>query len=291
MQRDPYITQGYRRQSNSYQKCFWSLFYLHNESVNTWSHILPGLYFLVLLFAIDHWALQIPFHAPLSDIFAIQAYVTGTAGCLIFSAAFHATDAHSPEVATAFLKLDYIGIILTISTTCISVTYFAMHENTLLQAVYISFTILCAVAVFWATLDARMDGPRAAPWRKVYTSFSLFLSLSPEFNLHPVTVFTLLATGGLAPLFHLVWLDGLHALYLRVPLDCLAVTCTSYAVGAMAYVTRFPEKYWVGRFDIFGASHQTFHVLVAFGQIVHLYGLKTALLNIHLGICQVGTNG
>lgn len=85
MQWDPYIRHGYRTQLNSFPKCFWLLFYLHNESINTWSHILPGIYFLALLLAIDHWALQFPFQVPLPDLFAIQAYVAGTAGCLIFS--------------------------------------------------------------------------------------------------------------------------------------------------------------------------------------------------------------
>lgn len=32
MQDNVYITGGYRRQTNSYQKCIESLFYLHNES-------------------------------------------------------------------------------------------------------------------------------------------------------------------------------------------------------------------------------------------------------------------
>lgn len=68
-------------------------------------------------------------------------------------------------MATAFLKLDYLGIILTISTTSVSVTYFAMYSNPLLQATYISFTTLCALLVFWIALDPRMDGPRAGPWR------------------------------------------------------------------------------------------------------------------------------
>lgn len=85
MQWDPYISHGYRTQLNSFKECFRSLFYLHNESVNIWSHILPGLYFLALLLAIDYWALELPFQAPLSDIIAVQAYVAATVGCLMFS--------------------------------------------------------------------------------------------------------------------------------------------------------------------------------------------------------------
>lgn len=88
MQSDPYILHGYRGQLDSYGQCFWSLFYLHNESVNTWSHIIPGMYFLTLLLAIDYWIIQLPLEVPVMDILAIQTYVAGTAGCLIFSVSF-----------------------------------------------------------------------------------------------------------------------------------------------------------------------------------------------------------
>lgn len=35
MRADPYINYGYRRESNSFRECFESLFYPHNELVNT----------------------------------------------------------------------------------------------------------------------------------------------------------------------------------------------------------------------------------------------------------------
>ncbi|QRD86233.1 hemolysin-III related-domain-containing protein [Aspergillus flavus] len=225
MQWDPYIQHGYRTQLNSFKQCFLSLFYMHNESVNTWSHIVLEISFLILLLAIDYWIAQLPFKVPFSDMLAIQSYVAGTAGCLVFSAAFHTTNAHSPEVARAFLKLDYFGIVLTISTTCISVAYF----TSTLQLAYILFTVLCAAMVFCITLDVGMDGARAGPWR--------------------ATVFLLLAASDLAPIFHVGWNEGKCGLF-RIPLDSLTVTCSSYAIGTLAYVTRFPERYWPGRFDL-----------------------------------------
>jgi adiponectin receptor len=91
MQWDTYILHGYRAQLNSFERCFWSLFYLHNESVNTWSHLVSGLYFLILLLAIDYWITQVPLEVPVVDIVAIQTYVAGTAGCLIFSVSFYSS--------------------------------------------------------------------------------------------------------------------------------------------------------------------------------------------------------
>ena len=53
MKVDPYIKRGYRRELNSFTDCFWSLFYPHNELVNTWSHLLPAMCYLPLLLGID----------------------------------------------------------------------------------------------------------------------------------------------------------------------------------------------------------------------------------------------
>ncbi|KAB8072368.1 hemolysin-III related-domain-containing protein [Aspergillus leporis] len=217
MQWDTYILHGYRAQLNSFERCFWSLFYLHNESVNTWSHLVPGLYFLILLLAIDYWITQVPLEVPVVDIVAIQTYVAGTAGCLIFS-------------VTA----------------------------------YILFTVFCAVMPFWVALNPQMDGARAGPWR--------------------ATLFILLATSGLAPIIHVAWAEGPPG-PMRIPLDILTVTCSSYAIGTAAYVTRFPERYWPERFDLIGASHQVFHILVAFGQIVHLFGQRELLIRVNLNMC------
>ncbi len=40
--------------------------------------------------------------------------------------------------------------------------------------------------------------------------------------------------------------------------------------------TRFPEAWRPGRFDLWGASHQLFHVLVVLSAVVHLYGILNA---------------
>jgi adiponectin receptor len=85
MQWDPYILHGYRAQLDSFEQFFWSCLYLHNDSVNTWSDLIPGMYFLTLLLAIDYWTIQLPLEVPVMDILAIQTYVAGTVGCLIFS--------------------------------------------------------------------------------------------------------------------------------------------------------------------------------------------------------------
>ncbi|KAL2642032.1 hypothetical protein R1flu_009619 [Riccia fluitans] len=50
-----------------------------------------------------------------------------------------------------------------------------------------------------------------------------------------------------------------------------------YALGAIFYATRIPERWSPGRFDIAGHSHQIFHILVVAGAYTHY---RAALLYI-----------
>lgn len=84
MRADPYIKCGYRRESNSFRECFESLFYPHNEFVNTWSHLLPAFFFLAVLLETDYLVF---YGAEVSwaDSMIVQTYVAGTAACLVLS--------------------------------------------------------------------------------------------------------------------------------------------------------------------------------------------------------------
>ena len=85
MQIDPFIRGGYRKQLNSFGRCYKSLFYLHNETVNIWSHLLVGLFFVSLLLATDYSILHDCPKISSSDTWAVQSYLAGATGCLFFS--------------------------------------------------------------------------------------------------------------------------------------------------------------------------------------------------------------
>lgn len=46
----------------------------------------------------------------------------------------------------------------------------------------------------------------------------------------------------------------------------------SYVGGCLIYINRFPEKYWPGRFCIWGSSHQIWHFMVFAGIVFHFFG-------------------
>lgn len=92
MQSDPYIRRGYRRQLDSFSACFQSLFYLHNETVNIWSHLLPTIIVLFALSATDYLILDSSVQLSAIDNAVIQTYVGGSVLCLLFSVCPHTQD-------------------------------------------------------------------------------------------------------------------------------------------------------------------------------------------------------
>ena len=93
---DPYIRRGYRRPLGTFVCCFQSLFYLHNESVNTWSHLLPACGYVAWLFLAD-WPTFWNSRDGIvwTDAAVVRVYVVGTAGCLFLSV----SSAHSNTVS------------------------------------------------------------------------------------------------------------------------------------------------------------------------------------------------
>lgn len=85
MQGNRLIRKGYRKPLGSFRACFWSLFYLHNESINVWSHLLPACVFLMLMLLADYPILHNVSKVSRADNYAIQVYIAGTAGCLLLS--------------------------------------------------------------------------------------------------------------------------------------------------------------------------------------------------------------
>jgi adiponectin receptor len=50
-----------------------------------------------------------------------------------------------------------------------------------------------------------------------------------------------------------------------------------YVFGAVLYGTRTPERFFPGKFDHFGSSHQIFHVCVLLGVLTHFLGVTMAM--------------
>jgi adiponectin receptor len=122
-----FLLAGYRRVSNSYHACFASLFYLHNQTGNVYSHIIGALIFL-------SWTIQtyndlyLRYEtSDLNDLLAFGIFLIGAFICFGLSATFHTFGNHSQAVYNNWLLFDLYGILALIIGTVFSGTYYAFY--------------------------------------------------------------------------------------------------------------------------------------------------------------------
>lgn len=141
-QRDnQYILSGYRTSSNSFGKSFASLKYLHNESVNIYSHLIPAV--ILSFFGISfHKALSRRYTSfSTADTLVFGCFFLGAVLCLSISAFFHTVQNHSSHIARIANQVDYIGIVLLIVGSFIPSIFYGFYCHPHLQRLYL--TMVC----------------------------------------------------------------------------------------------------------------------------------------------------
>lgn len=132
-----YIRSGYRQSRASYAHSLRSLFYLHNESVNIWTHLLGAVVALAAaayVYQVVHPRYET---AEPADVAVFACFFGGATACLGMSATFHALSNHSETVAKWGNKLDYTGIVALIVGSYFPALYYGFFCRPALMEVYL----------------------------------------------------------------------------------------------------------------------------------------------------------
>jgi adiponectin receptor len=85
----------------SFKECFASIFRLHTETVNIWTHLLGTLFFIItLIYFISRPTSEVHIEKKLT----FGAFFVGAIICLLFSTLYHTVYCHSPEISKVFNK-------------------------------------------------------------------------------------------------------------------------------------------------------------------------------------------
>ncbi|EPE07041.1 hemolysin-iii channel protein [Ophiostoma piceae UAMH 11346] len=305
-----YVQTGYRPTSHSYIASFASVAAIHNESVNIWTHLggaivatLLGLTLYVesseiaaywaslneTLPAVTAWLASVTTTAlaatglddlvlPLatstaagdpSATLVLSCFAGGAVACLGMSATYHALSNHSPAVARWGNKLDYTGIVFLIVGSYVPTLYYGFFCHRWWMTLYLySIGVLgtACLVVSW------LEHFRTPAWRP-----------------YRALLFVALGVSGVVPIAHsLFWLESgatLGARYAslnaKIGLGWVLLQGALYVFGAFLYAARWPERQWPGQFDIWGSSHQIFHVFVVAAAAAHLRGVLQAYMHHH----------
>lgn len=154
-QRDnQYILSGYRTASNSFRRSFAGLAYVHNESVNIYSHLVPAILLLFISLTL-HASLTARYASvPAADTIALGCFVLGAVLCLVISATFHTVQNHSSHVARIANQMNYIGIVFLIVGRFIPSIFYGFYCHPILQTLYISMVCPHFSSIFRVLEDA-----------------------------------------------------------------------------------------------------------------------------------------
>ncbi|CAL8243564.1 unnamed protein product [Lota lota] len=239
--REPYILSGYRPVGLSWRCYVLSIFQMHNETLNVWSHLLAGVC-VALRFGVFAGLSLDPASLPL------VIYVLSSLTYLSCSTAAHLFQSHSELAHYSLFFLDYVGVAIYQYGCALAHFFYSSAADwrhsgvgeVFLPAAALLAWLTCASCCF-AKLHYRRPYPRHRKlFQVVPTGLAYLLDISP--------VAHRLATNSWASNSAL----PLHSLQMLL-----------FMLAAFFFSCPVPERYAPGHFDNVGHGHQLFHLLLA----------------------------
>lgn len=175
-------------------------------------------------------------------------FLIGAMGCLICSSICHLLACHSHSFSLFFWRLDYVGISLMIIGSYFPPVYYIFSCHPLAQLFYLTSVSILGLLAIIILLAPALSAPHLRFFR--------------------AAVFLAMGFYSLIPAVHGLWIHWRDPIALAAT-GYEAVVGILYAVGAGFYVSRVPERWKPGCFDIAGHSHQIFHVFVVAAALMH----------------------
>ncbi|KRK04065.1 adiponectin receptor protein isoform X2 [Drosophila yakuba] len=265
LQDNDFLHRGHRPPLPSFRACFKSIFRVHTETGNIWTHLLGCIAFIgVALYFISRPSVEIQ----TQEKIVFGAFFIGAIVCLGFSFAFHTLSCHSVEMGRLFSKLDYCGIALLIMGSFVPWLYYGFYCHYQPKVIYLSVVSILGILSIVVSLWDKFSEPSLRPLRAgVFMSFGL---------------------SGVIPAIHYSIMEGWFSQMSRASLGWLILMGLLYILGALLYALRVPERWFPGKFDIWGQSHQIFHILVIAAAFVHYHGIsEMAMYRVMYSECTV----
>ncbi|XP_020677049.1 heptahelical transmembrane protein 4-like [Dendrobium catenatum] len=261
-----------------------SIFSVHNETLNIWTHLIGFFIFLMLTgFAASVFPtasnayplLQLnstnTFYIDRAQRTLIESsassssqlvgfviprwpfylYLAGAMFCLLMSSACHLLSCHCHRTSYIMLRLDFAGISGLIVSSFYPLVYYTFTCNPFFRDLYLASITFFGLATVIISLTPVFDSAQFRPVRAV--------------------LFACMAASGVVPIAHKMMAFG-HRPEAVLTTGYEAVMGMFYVVGVVIYVARVPERWLPGKFDLAGQSHQLFHVLVVAGAYTQYLG-------------------
>ena len=237
----PYITGGYRSEL-CFKAAILTLFTIHNESGNIWSHLIG--FFLILAFGVQFIFTGVA-GVPSQDLaprWPHIVYIIGALYVLAVSTFAHLLCCLGRRAYNLVWKFDYTAIAVVMWSMYVPWCWYIFACNKeCIKAIYIAVSGIMALSCVALGISDTFQDPK-------------------YHHLQPIC-FCLLGLSGIAPMIHaavLFW--NVAALKKAILLTLMQMLCN--LTGAILFSSRFPERYFPGKLNIWGHSHFIMHLLV-----------------------------
>ena len=264
-----YLRHGYRPPMQSFSKCFGSMFRMHTETWNIWTHLFGMAMFCVIAFCVYVFGMSKISLLPWYEQLIIGAFFLGAILCLGFSFLFHTVSNHSEDVAHLFGRLDYSGITALITGSCIPCYYYSFYCASFSRYLHIIILILLCFLCLSICLLKKFA--------------------TPEFRVMRAVLFISFGFYSFIPGVQIILQDGFAYADAAYSLSGLLQMASVYVSGAGLYAARIPERFFPGKFDIWASSHQLFHICVLIAAYLHydsILNMVSHRLSIGLDNCM-----
>ncbi|XP_035483648.2 membrane progestin receptor beta-like isoform X2 [Scophthalmus maximus] len=257
--REPFILSGYRPVGLSWRCYVLSLFQMHNETVNAWSHLLAAACLVVRFTAfavlrgggILGFRLQGPegqgFSVDVSSL-PLVLYVFSAVTYLSCSAAAHLLQSRSEQAHHSLCLLDYVGVAVYQYGSALALCLYSSDSawtQSMLGKVFLPAAALLAWLSCITCCYAKINFRRPYPTHRKLC------------QLVPMGVAYLLVINPVAHRLATCSWTNRSAL----PLHFLQVVL--FLLSAVFFSCPVPERFAPGRFDIVGHGHQLSHILLS----------------------------
>ncbi|KAK8120343.1 hypothetical protein PG999_004463 [Apiospora kogelbergensis] len=263
-----YILSGYRLEKADYLEIFTSLSFLHNETCNVYTHLVGALLLpLIATVFLQHLGEPRFLNVSSIDYTIFGIYLWCAELCLVFSALYHLVQSHSRGVEEFWHGMDLLGIVIVTVGTFSSGIYYLFFCEAGLQRLHWAIILSTGTATGVLISHPALRTPRL---RKVR-----------------VGAFVAFGASSFIPLLHGVQRYGLEYMLQYSGMKWYLLELTFYGTGVSLYAFRIPERFVPGKFDIWGSSHQIFHLAILCAMYTHLAALLQGFTTCHtLEVCQ-----
>ncbi|TAQ83133.1 hypothetical protein B7494_g8544 [Chlorociboria aeruginascens] len=257
-----YILRGYRPEKADYLEIFTSLTFLHNETCNVYTHLVGALLLpLVAPLFLRYLAESQFLHVSSMDYAMFGIYFWCAEICLVLSTLYHLMLPHSHLAELFWHGMDLLGIVIVTMATFSSGIYYIFFCEASLQKVHWAIILTTGTATGVLISNPSLRNPR---WRKV-----------------KVGVFVVFGASSFVPLLHGVQRYGLEYMLHYSGMKWYLLELTLYGIAVSLYAFRIPERLAPGKFDIWGSSHQIFHVAILCAMYTHVTALLQGFTTCH----------